>query len=168
MSQSKLPLSWNQIEKYCTELSISILKSGFKPDYVVGITRGGLIPAVLISHILEVPMHTLHVQLRDGQTNDCESNCWMSEDAFGYTENAKNILVVDDINDSGDTINWIKWDWRSTCLPNDPKWDTVWGNNVKFATVVTNLGSKETVDYSALEINKTENDVWIDFPWERS
>jgi hypoxanthine phosphoribosyltransferase len=168
MSQNKLPISWNQIEKYCTEISISILKSGFKPDYVVGITRGGLVPAVLISHILEVPMQTLQVQLRDGKPNDCESNCWMSEDAFGYTENAKNILVVDDINDGGDTINWIKWDWRSTCLPNDPKWDTVWGKNVRFATVVNNLGSKETVDYSALEINKTENDVWIDFPWERS
>jgi len=168
MSQNKLPISWNQIEKYCTEISISILKSGFKPDYVVGITRGGLVPAVLISHILEVPMQTLQVQLRDGKPNDCESNCWMSEDAFGYTENAKNILVVDDINDSGDTINWIKWDWRGTCLPNDPKWDTVWGMNVRFATVVNNLSSKETVDYSALEINKTENDVWIDFPWERS
>jgi hypoxanthine phosphoribosyltransferase len=168
MSQNKLPLSWNQIEKYCTEISISILKSGFKPDYVVGITRGGLVPAVLISHTLEVPMHTLQVQLRDGKPNDCESNCWMSEDAFGYAENAKNILVVDDINDSGDTINWIKWDWRGTCLPNDPKWDTVWGMNVRFATVVNNLGSKETVDYSAFEINKTENDIWIDFPWERS
>lgn len=168
MSQNKLPLSWDKIEKYCNDIAIAILKSGFKPDYIVGITRGGLVPAVLISHILEVPMQTLHVQLRDGQPNGCESNCWMSEEAFGYTEDKKNILVVDDINDSGDTINWIKWDWRSTCLPNDPKWDTVWGNNVKFAAVVTNLGSKETVDYAALEINKTENDVWIDFPWEHS
>jgi hypoxanthine phosphoribosyltransferase len=168
MSQNKLPISWDQIEKYCTEISISILKSGFKPDYVVGITRGGLVPAVLISHILEVPMQTLQVQLRDGKPNDCESNCWMSEDAFGYTDSKKNILIVDDINDSGNTINWIKWDWRSTCLPNDPTWNDVWGKNVRFATIVNNLGSKENVNYSAFEINKTENDVWIDFPWERS
>ena len=38
---------------------------GWKPDYIVGLTRGGLVPAAMLSHYLEVPMETLKVSLRD-------------------------------------------------------------------------------------------------------
>ena len=55
----------------------------WKPDYVVGITRGGLIPAVMISQYLDVPMHTLSISFRDGEGGP-ESNLWMAEDAYGY------------------------------------------------------------------------------------
>jgi pyrimidine operon attenuation protein/uracil phosphoribosyltransferase len=44
----------------------------------------------------------------------------------------------------------------------------VWNNNVKFAVLVDNLASQCEVkmDYVGMEVNKAENDVWIDFPWE--
>jgi hypoxanthine-guanine phosphoribosyltransferase len=81
---------------------------------------------------------------------------------------AKEILIVDDINDTGATFNWIMEDWPSGCLPNDPTWKKVWNNNVKFAVVVDNLASQCNVkmDFVGMEINKAENDVWVDFPWE--
>jgi uncharacterized protein len=157
-----------------------IANSDWQPDYVVGITRGGLVPAVMISHYFDVRMEALKVSLRDG--GECESNCWMAEDAFGYvpTEERgesgtqvdpakrKNILIVDDINDTGATINWIMNDWKSSCLPNHSAWDHVWGNNVRFAVLFDNLSSesKIAVNYSAETINKAEQDVWIDFPYE--
>lgn len=135
----------------------------WRPDYVVGLTRGGLLPAVMISHWLDVPMYSLNVSLRDNISLS-ESNLWMAEDAFA----GKNILIVDDINDSGATLNWIMDDWRSGCFPTDPKWDNVWNNNVRFAVVVDNLASECAVamDYAGLEVNKAEKDVWIDFPYE--
>ena len=70
-------LSWQDVESQIHELAYQINQSGWRPDYVVGITRGGLTPALLLSNLLGVPMDTLKVQLRDGATND--SNCWMSE-----------------------------------------------------------------------------------------
>ena len=157
-----------------------IANSGWRPDYVVGITRGGLVPAVMISHFFDVRMETLKVSLRgDGET---ESNCWMAEDAFGYVPaeergesgtqvdpaKRKNILIVDDINDTGATINWIMKDWQSSCLPNHEAWGRVWGENVRFATVFDNLSSKAdiSVAYWGETINKAEDDVWIDFPYE--
>ena len=75
---------------------------------------------------------------------------------------------MDDINDTGATFNWIMQDWPNLCLPNDEDWKWVWNNNVRFAVVVDNLSSKCNVkiDYSGMEVNKAENDVWIDFPWE--
>lgn len=151
------------------------------PDYIVGITRGGLTPAVLISQYLNCPMHTLNVSLRD--LSGCESNLWMAEDAYGYVPkiegetqrestsdpaNRKKILLVDDINDSGATINWIKQDWQAGCLPNDPTWAEVWDSNVRFAVLVDNQSSDNevAVRYRGAVIDKSIDPTWIVFPWE--
>ena len=138
-------------------------KDNWKPDYIVGLTRGGLVPANYLSQFLDIPMETLKVSLRDSN-NGPESNLWMAEDAF----NGKNILIVDDINDTGATLNWIVNDWKQSCLPSDQKWNTVWGNNVKVAVLTDNLSSEfvHTVDYAGHEVNKAEKDVWIVYPWE--
>lgn len=157
----------------------------WKPDYIVGLTRGGLIPATMLSHYLEVPLHTLNVSLRDGELGP-ESNLWMAEDAFGYvpyegdsipapkdrvtTDPAlrKKILIVDDINDSGATLQWIKDDWQSGCLPSEvASWNSVWNNTVRFAVLVNNEASNfKDVDYIGKEINKLETPAWVVFPWE--
>jgi hypoxanthine phosphoribosyltransferase len=88
----------------------------------------------------------------------------MAEDAY----NGKQILIVDDINDSGATLNWIKHDWQSGCFPKDKRWKEVWGNNVRVAVLVDNeaSASKLNVGYSAVDLNKAEEDLWIVFPWE--
>lgn len=154
----------------------------WRPDYVVGLTRGGLTPAVLISQYLNVPMHALKVSLRDGQ-NDCESNLWMAEEAFGYVNEEdrgetvnwsnpaarRNILIVDDINDSGATINWLKQDWEAGCMGTMAPdiWKEIWGSNVRFAMLVNNESSEfKDVNYAAQTVNKLEDPQWIVFPWE--
>lgn len=156
----KIYYSWSDIEGACLELARSIVSSNWRPDYIVGITRGGAVPAVMLSQFFEIPMRPLEVSLRDG--GETVSDCGMSEDAF----NGKKILVVDDINDSGATFNWIKEDWRSSCLPNDPMWDQVWHKNVKFAVLTNNLASQANIDYYAWELNKAEEDCWLVYPWE--
>ena len=167
MSINKQYYGYDDIHRMVTNISLQMYKDNWRPDYIVGLTRGGLVPAVIMSNLLDIPMHTLKVNLRD-HVEGSESNLWMSEDAFGYNAEPKNILIVDDINDTGATLDWIKQDWPSSCLPNDPKWLNVWGNNVRIAVLIDNLSSNFSgrVDYSAEEINKAEEDVWIVYPWE--
>lgn len=75
----KIFLNWYEIEVAVDSLAYQIKNSSFKPSYVKGIQRGGLIPAVLLSHKLNIPLIT-----------------------NGILDNS--VLIVDDICDSGKTI----------------------------------------------------------------
>ncbi len=164
----KIYHTWQDVESQTQEILRQIfIKDNWRPDYVVGLTRGGLVPANLISQYIGCRMETLKVSLRDG--TECESNLWMAEDAFGHEMyEPKNILIVDDINDTGATLNYIREDWMSSCFPKDKRWKEVWGNNVRVACLYDNESSKSKLDvaYSAVTINKADKDVWIVFPWE--
>jgi uncharacterized protein len=170
----KIYHTWQDIEAQTQEILRQIQASNWRPDYVVGLTRGGLVPANLISQYLGCRMETLKVSLRDGEQQ--ETNCWMAEDAFGYNahdpmcsdDGRKKILIVDDINDTGATLNWIRQDWMSSCFATSPVWEGIWGHNVRVACLYDNESSQSELDvnYSAVSINKAAEDVWIVFPWE--
>jgi hypoxanthine phosphoribosyltransferase len=174
--------SWRDVETAALSIIMQMYKDNWRPDYIVGITRGGLPLATVISNQLNIPMHALGVSFRDGgHLMGPESNCWMSEDAVGYlgpddisgsrwdpASRAK-ILIVDDINDTGRTFNWIKEDWQSSCFPKEEYvWDSVWDQTVRFATMTENTSSEfDDVRYTWDSINKAEDDVWLVYPWEK-
>lgn len=155
----------NQIAAMVHSIIRQMIQDNWKPDYIVGINRGGLIPALMLSHYLRIPMETLKVSLRDyGST---ESNCWMAEDAIGWQmDKPKNILIVDDINDTGATINWIKKDWEASVRMHNDDWEKVWNYSTRFAVLVDNDASPIEVNYVGESINKAEDPQWCIFPWE--
>ena len=75
--ENKFILSWNDVETLVKELCIKIITELPNIDSVHGIARGGLIPAVMVSHMLDLPY----------------------VDLVG-----PNTLVIDDIADSGLTL----------------------------------------------------------------
>lgn len=162
---NKVYYHWQDIEDMTSDIiqQIAVDGDGFKPDYVVGLTRGGLIPATMISHYFQVPMHTLEIKLRDHAVEP-ESNKWMAQDAL----DGKKILIIDDINDTGDTLAWLKQDWNNSgkiITGKNPEIN--WESNIRFATLVENEPSKfGDVDYVSKFINKIDHPQWIVFPWE--
>lgn len=129
-------LNESQVKEYAADLIRQMGVDGYKPDIVIGLTRGGLVPANLISQYFNVPMIAVNKNLDIPQSEILN----------------KKVLVVDDINDTGETLTQV----------NNLLFDVF----VKYATLVTNLPSPFEVDYSAKEINKVEDPSWIVFPWE--
>jgi hypoxanthine phosphoribosyltransferase len=173
--------SWEDVNTAATNIALKMYRDNWRPDYIVGLNRGGLPISVMLSHLLNCNHYALDVRLRDNATQ--ESNCWMAEDAFGYLykpdrddvygkgtcqpKMRKNILIVDDINDTGATFKWIRKDWESGCLPGHEGWDDVWNQNVRFATMCEKTHTKfDGVDYYWKEIDTSDDDTWIVFPWE--
>ena len=157
----KVYYTWEQVEGACLDIARQMSAHDWKPDYIVGITRGGLVPANLLSQYTGIKMCSLDVSLRDG--GDCVSNCGMAEDAY----EGKKILIVDDINDQGSTVNWIKKDWQDSCHPSAIRWPNIWGDNVRFAFLTQNWSSTfREPDYYVWSVNKREEDCWLVYPWE--
>ena len=158
---SKVYLQDWDISKHTKSIIQQMARSNWKPDLIVGLSRGGLIPAVNMSHYFDVPMWPLKVSLRDDK--HVQDSSWMAEEAY----KGARILIVDDINDSGATLDLIKKSWIANHHPDDMTWNVIWGTNVRVAVLVNNISSNfDDVTYSGLEINKAEDDAWIVFPWE--
>ncbi len=157
----KLILTWQDVEHGVADIAQHISIGSWRPDLIIGVDRGGLPVSTMLSHYLKVNHETVKVSLRDGGSK--ESLLWAPEDVIA----GKRILIVDDINDSGATQTWIRQDWASSVAGVMPAFDsTHWHKSVRWASLVENSASKEHSDYYGIEINKAEEDVWVDFPWE--
>lgn len=123
---------------------------GWEPELIVGVARGGLIPANYFSQWFNVPLVSFHYSLRDHKQID-------SVDAKLVEKvKHKKVLFVDDLCDTGETLEAIsKLIEHTDCSP-------------KFATLQHNLGQDVfEPNYFGTEINKAEKDVWIIYPWEQ-
>jgi hypoxanthine phosphoribosyltransferase len=132
----------------------------FKPQVVVGITRGGLVPAVHASHYFDVPLRTLHVSLRDHPRSES------LESIQELVNSGLRVLIVDEICDEGETLRQINDELvRGFEAQPDIADGPVF--QVKYAVMVHNVAGHEfEPDYVGEEINKLENPVWVVFPFE--
>lgn len=149
---TKLVMSWDYLDHACNDIIDQILISGLMPKRVVGLTRGGLPPAVIISHKLEVPMSALDWQTRDGTVQERLKLESILEDL----EDGDRLIIVDDIADSGRTFAQIK-----AAIP------AAHQSKVLFAAVVYKTSSVVEPDfYSTYHKVRGEEDVWFVFPYE--
>ena len=132
-------------------------KRQIQPAVIVGITRGGLTPAVMMSHYYKCPLLTLDYSLRDRE--DADLNDAATQQVLDKLAHMglKHVLVVDDINDSGDTLEGIQNLFRDAFFSD---------SNIVYATLLEKATSKFDCDfYGELLMDEQCND-WIVFPWE--
>ncbi|MET0374293.1 MAG: phosphoribosyltransferase domain-containing protein, partial [Rhizorhabdus sp.] len=129
-----------------------IRESGWAPDFIIGLGRGGLTPAVYLSHATGVPMLSVdHSSLLP----DFAAELLVKLAIRSMTDR---LLFVDDINDSGGTITHVKAALAEAGGSPD---------NVRFATLIDNIVSAERVDYRFRTIDRGTNKDWFVFPWEQ-
>lgn len=117
--------------------------------HVIGIARGGLIPATIMSHMFDADLLTYNVKSYKGKRQG-EFKIIQDIDLDTIPKEAR-ILVIDDICDSGKTFTKVK---------------ELIGNRfatVKYAALFAKRVSKVNVDHYGIEVG---DDSWLVFPWE--
>ena len=127
----------------CHNITYDVSK--LKPDMIVGITRGGLLPALHLSHHLERPMMTIRWQTRDATM--CEYDTVLQS----IIDAQKTVVFVDDINDTGRTFSEISNKYHCA------------RPNVHFISLVMKTETK----YPATAALRLQDERWIVFPWEK-
>lgn len=144
---NKLWYSWETMRQNVNDLCREISLSRFYPDVIVGISRGGLIPGVMISHYFKTPFKPIVASLRDFPF-------W--EDYFPEPTE-KNIIIVDDICDSGETFSRISEHLKMKKFYDlDVRYISLWWNNE----------CDFEPHFFANEIAKDSTNTWIHFPWD--
>ena len=138
--------TWDQMRNDCHVLVRDIVLDDFDPEVIVGLSRGGLTPGVMLSHWFKKPFKSVKSSLRDFPE-------W--EDYLPRPTD-KRVLIVDDICDSGETFHKMR-----SYLTKKAK-----GVDVKFATLWWNNECNFEPTYYVREIAKDSTNTWINFPWE--
>jgi len=142
--------SWNQIYDFLLELSRRIKRSGFKPDIIIGVARGGWPPARILSDLLENPNIAnikAEFYLDIYKTKEKPR---ITQPVSTQVKN-KQLLVVDDVADSGKSLKLVKEHLLERGA-----------SKVKTCTIYYKPWSIITPNYY---IKKTK--AWVIFPWER-
>ncbi len=142
-------VSWEEAYRLAKILSRKIKSSGFEPDLVIGIARGGLVPArVVCDFLLQKDLAAIKVEH------------WGIAATLGKAKikfplpidiSGKRVLIVDDVADTGDTFSVIM-DYIKGKAPSE----------VKTAVLHYKTCSTSVPDYWAERQDKWK---WIIYPW---
>lgn len=122
------------------------------PDFIIGIGRGGLAPAVYLSHATGISMLSVDHSSKVPDFADVPL-----ERLAARTRAGERLLFVDDINDSGGTLATLRAKLAAAGAQMQ---------GVRFATLLDNRVSSQQVDYRARTIDRTVTKDWFVFPWE--
>jgi len=141
--------SWDQTYSLLLELANAVQKSGFIPDVIVGISRGGWIPARIISDLLEIPkLANIAVEFYEGVAKTKHKPV-ITQPVSVSVENKK-VLLVDDLTDTGKSLSLV-----------NSHLNAKGALEIKIATIYHKPWSRIVPHYYQKE---TQN--WIIFPWE--
>lgn len=148
---NQLNLSWTTIHDAIDTLAY--MMKPLNPHLIVGVARGGLIPATMLSHRLNLPLETISVSTYEGSRRTLEKP--IKVDGWQYHFTSSQVIVVDDIMDSGDT-------WEAI-LNEDMK-----HNNGRGRSQYCCLVKKTECKFPMMGnfFAQVPQDVWVNFPWE--
>ena len=142
--------SWHQIYKLLLNLASTVRKTGFEPEIIVGVSRGGWPPARVMSDLLENPkLANVAAEFYIGvaETNGKP----VITQPVSVSVKGKKVLVVDDVADTGESLRLVR-----------SHLEEQGATEVKTATIYYKPWSVMIPDYYEKETRS-----WIIFPWER-
>ena len=156
----KVYFSYNEIDASCRK-SAELISDSFKPDIILAIGGGGLIPARILRAKLNVPIYVVSLSTYDENDNPIEEPRivqWMDFSNF----KDKKILIVDEVDDTRKTLNFL--------VDKLTKEEGIFSTNLGIFVIHNKIKEKE-IDYRQLNIDYYHSsldveDKWIVYPWD--
>lgn len=134
------PVTWDDMHRHARALAWRLADN--KYSGIIGITRGGMVPATIIARELDIRlMDTICIASYDHQE---QGDAKILKEFHG---DGKGWLIIDDLVDTGKTANIVR-----TMVP-----------NAHFSTLYAKPQGKPLVDSYVMEVSQ---DTWILFPWD--
>lgn len=143
-------VGYDVIDFLSKSLALRFKLNGRDFTHVIGVSRGGLLPAKIISYALEIDMITYGVNTYSGTKQNKEMKVTQSFN-FDDLDSSSKLLIIDDKVDTGKTIQYMK-DQIGTRF-----------DFVRFASLFAEKRAKQKVDHYGVLV---PDNTWIDFPWE--
>ncbi|MFH0816290.1 MAG: phosphoribosyltransferase [Methanobacteriota archaeon] len=145
-------VTWSEIDHWAEKVACKMEASGYTPDVVVGLTRGGWVPArILCDQLVCKNLFSIKVE-HWGITARTDNKAKLVQE-LAVDIKGKKVLLVDDITDTGESLK-LSIDHVKSKGPAD----------VKCATLLHINHSKTVPDFYGVEVKK-ENWRWFIFPW---
>ena len=155
----KLIIDWKEYNKIVEKLAVQIYESGFKPDLLIGIMRGGAPIIDVLSRVFKLKCAYLAVESYSGKgVEDEQGDIVFSREMSSIAPNmGGKILLCDDLSDTGITFN-KSIDWLKKYEPIKDKIE-----DIKTATLFKKKKSTFEPDFCA---KKLPDNPWIVQPFE--
>jgi len=142
--------SWDRVYEMLIDMALQIRKSGFKPDIIVGVSRGGWAPGRILSDLLE-NTHTVNLKIEFYVGIGKTARRPIVTQPIGDDLSGKRVLVVDDVSDTGESLKVALEHMLEKGA-----------SGVKTVTIYFKPHSTFKPDFFAESTSE-----WIIFPWER-
>lgn len=126
MALEKTYISANQLLIDAYELGLKVLDSGFRPDFIVGVWRGGAPVGIAIHELFEYAGYpTDHIAVRTSLYTGINRTAGeVQVYGLGYLveriSNGSRVLIVDDVFDSGRSVQELVLELQRRCAPAEP------------------------------------------------
>ncbi len=144
-------VTWEDIERWCSTVRQKIIKD-YRPDLIIGLSRGGLVPARILSDSLWIK-DLLSVKTEHWGITATRNGQAILRDPGSLNIGGRNVLIVDDITDTGQSMK-LAYEFVKK---QDPA-------NIRTATMLHITRSEFIPDYYGEEITE-KNWAWFIFPW---
>jgi hypoxanthine phosphoribosyltransferase len=143
-------ISWNRFYRLSADLYRRIAATGFRPDIIVGIARGGYMPARVLADFFDLMnLAAIKVEHYHGPRKSSRA---IVRHPLPVDITGQKVLVVDDVSDSGDSFDAALAHLHDCGAPAE----------VRTAVLHHKLTSSYVPDFHAARIVKWR---WIIYPW---
>ena len=144
------------------KLAWQVYESGYRPNYIIGVWRGGAPIGIAVQEFLDVlGVPSDHIAIRTSHykgidERDSQVQVYGLNYIIKQVESEDSLLIVDDVHDTGISIQKIILDLQTACKKNTPE--------IKVATPYFKPKKNKTDRKPDFYIHETEK--WLVFPHE--